>query len=65
MKRAMFEHDFWSPNWEYDRSTPWMGGTGYGSIKPTDDVIDALHAVVEEITGKPVERAPARRIGFF
>lgn len=29
------------------------------------EVVSQLHAVVEEITGKPVEKAPARRIGFY
>ena len=33
--------------------------------EPKDDTISRLHAVVLEITGKPVETPPPRRIGFL
>lgn len=51
--------DYWEPS-------PW----GFGSADAIDgyapdrDVIQELHAVVEEVTGKPV-RIAKRRIGFL
>lgn len=61
----MFAGDDWSENWNYDARTPWTTGTGYGSIEHQPDVVDALHAVVEEVTGKPVVRPVSRPIGFY
>ncbi|MDN7751753.1 hypothetical protein [Burkholderia gladioli] len=61
----MFESDDWAENWDYDPRTPWSIGTGHGSIEQHRDVIDELHAVVQEVTGKPVAKPPARRIGFY
>ncbi len=61
----MFEGDDWSMNWNYDPRAPWSIGTGHGSIEQGRDAIDELHAVVEEVTGKPVVKPPARRIGFY
>lgn len=64
----VFAGDDWSENWNYDPRTPrtpWTVGTGYGSTEPEPDVVDALHAVVEEVTGKPVAKPPRRPIGFF
>lgn len=31
----------------------------------TDDAVQALRRTVEEITGKPLEEPPPRRIGFY
>jgi len=36
-----------------------------GERKEENETVRQLRAVVEEITGKPVEQAPARRIGFY
>lgn len=51
--------DYWEPS-------PWGFGSA-GAIDgyaPDRDIIGELHAVVEEITGKPVAK-PKRRIGFL
>ncbi|MBR8460767.1 hypothetical protein KDW07_26870 [Burkholderia dolosa] len=61
----MFAGDDWSEDWDYDVRAPWVIGTGYGAIEPQQDVIDALYAVVEEVTGKAVARPTPRRIGFY
>lgn len=53
--------------WDYDwQPNPW----GFGSASAIDhfsaprDVVAELHAVVEEITGKPAVK-PRARIGFL
>ncbi len=50
----------------------WWGGApdfmGHVSTLPVDhehDVAAELRKVVEEVTGKPVESPPPRRIGFI
>lgn len=30
-----------------------------------NEAVRQLHAIVEEVTGKPVQETPARRIGFY
>lgn len=53
------------PDTNYWEESP--GFLGYASTLPTDaqeDVIEELHKVVEEVTGKPVDKPPPRRIGF-
>jgi hypothetical protein len=46
--------------------TPWSSGTAHAvdNYAAPRDIIAELHAVVEEVTGKPVTR-PSRRIGFL
>lgn len=34
-------------------------------LPETDGAVQALRRVVEEITGKPLEEPPPRRIGFY
>lgn len=44
------------------------GGSGMATTLPTEperDVVAELHAVVEEVTGKPVEAPPRPRMGFL
>lgn len=38
---------------------------GVNGDRPEKTVVDRLHEVVEEITGKPIPREPERRIGFL
>jgi hypothetical protein len=54
-----FDDEYWEP-------PPWGFGqaSGLDQSAAQQDVIADLHAVVEEITGKPVERRKAR-IGFL
>ena len=33
--------------------------------EPVDDVVAKLHALVKEVTGKPVEAPPKPRMGFL
>lgn len=54
-------YDEWS--WSYS-----LHMTGYASTLPSeeeDDKVRRLHAVVEEVTGKPVEAPPKKRMGFL
>jgi hypothetical protein len=53
----------WDDDWT---PTPWgFGQAGYlDQSTARRDVVAELHAVVEEVTGKRVER-PVRRIGFL
>jgi len=50
-----------------DEVPPW----GFGSLQtltdtePEYDVVAELHAVIEEVTGEPVESPAPRRIGFY
>ena len=42
--------------------------TGQASTLPKEDqedIVERLHNVVEEVTGKPVKRPAARSIGFM
>jgi hypothetical protein len=51
---------------EYWVASPWGSGQA-GAIDgyaPDRDVVKELHAVVEEVTGKPVSK-PKRRMGFL
>ncbi len=58
------------PTAYYDlEDTDWLAHSGTGAAYAISgdvdhDVVAALHAVVEEVTGRPVVR-PARRIGFL
>ena len=55
--------------WDYwtDGYDPPSGGSGMATTLPIehqDDKVAALHAIVEEVTGKPVAVPPRPRIGF-
>lgn len=55
--------DFWLDG--YDAPS---GGSGMATTLPVehdDDKVARLHAVVEEVTGKPVIVPEKRRIGFL
>jgi len=56
--------------WDYwfDGYEPPSGGSGYASTLPVDpasDVLDRLHAAVEEVTGSPVQKPERQRMGFL
>lgn len=55
----LFDDDLWNPG-------PGMvGAAHYVSAEPPEqDIVERLHAVVEEVTGQPVEQ-PSRKIGFY
>lgn len=62
----MTAHDDYSDNWEYESGH--INGFGGAHAVSGDGPIDplaALHAVVEEVTGKPVPATPPRRVGFL
>ena len=56
--------------WPYDEDEfndgPGPSGSAHSvsGDGPDDDVIERLRHVVEEVTGKPVER-PSKKIGFY
>ncbi|MEY2875251.1 MAG: hypothetical protein RLZZ373_2622 [Pseudomonadota bacterium] len=50
---------------EYSYSVHMTGQATTLPSEPEDDVIERLHAVVEEVTGKPVAKRPKPRIGFL
>ncbi len=55
------------PEWWEFANEPGQQFSGYASTLPVDhvrDLVAELRAVVEEVTGSPVEDAPKRRIGF-
>lgn len=51
---------------DYYEPTPWGFGSAHSisSDAPESDVIADLHKVVEEVTGKPVQKPEPRRMGF-
>lgn len=52
--------------WEFGHDAP-AQFSGYASTLPSDEGRDfgaELRAVVEEVTGKPCDPPPKRRIGF-
>lgn len=61
-----FAHDDWAENWTYDAGYIQGQGSAHSvsGDGPDFDAVSELHKVVEEVTGKPVQK-PARRIGFF
>jgi hypothetical protein len=54
--------DDWGEFW-----TPWATGSAHAisDRTPEESVIDQLHKVIEEVTGKPVEQPAPRKIGFY
>lgn len=55
------------PEWWEFTNDPAGQFSGYVSTLPTReerDVVAELREVVEEVTGKPVDQEPKRRIGF-
>ena len=52
--------------WGYGE-TPWATGSAYSvSAEASEpDVIDRLREVAEEVSGTPVPRQTARKIGFY
>lgn len=61
----MFAGDDWSDNWNYAPTVPWGQGSGSGSIEEERTIVDDLHDVVREVTGRPVEKPEPRKIGFY
>lgn len=61
-----FAHDDWAENWTYDAGQTQGSGSAHSvsAEVPDFDPVEALHKVVEEVTGKPVDK-PVRRIGFL
>ena len=55
----MSDYDFYEP-------PPWGFGSSYSvsSDYPEYDPVEALRAVVEEVTGIPIQRE-SRKIGFY
>lgn len=50
----------------YDNSTPWSSGQATTlPVAAPDDVVAKLHAVVEEVTRKPVVKPDRPRMGFL
>jgi hypothetical protein len=50
---------------EYSYVLHQMGTASTLGAEPEDETIKALHAVVAEVTGKPVEPPAKPRIGFL
>ena len=57
-----------TPDADFDEAYSYtLHMSGQASTLPVDEadaVIDALHAIVKEVTGKAVEKSAPRRIGF-
>jgi len=49
---------------EYSYTLHMSGQATTLPVDEEDDVVARLHAVVEEVTGKPVAKPEPRRIGF-
>jgi hypothetical protein len=62
---------YWQPDYSIDDAdliSRSAGGSGTATTLPTDaedDTVKRLHAVIEEITGKPVLQKEKPRIGFL
>ncbi|QDX22140.1 hypothetical protein FP568_13315 [Pandoraea pnomenusa] len=63
----MTAHDDWSENWEYDSGSLTGSGSAHAvsDDEPDSDPLADLHKVIEEITGKPVEKRERNRMGFL
>jgi hypothetical protein len=63
-KAHILSDDDWAEGQFYYSGTIMAIGTGSGTIEDEENVVDRLHNVVEEITGKRPDKI-VRRIGFY